>query len=129
MLPTDGCSCHQGAFAVLGLTAVHPFMDGNGRMARLLLNWVLCNHARIPFVVGLCSSEIHRKEVRNQHQHQRVITMIHIIIIIIVIIIIRRHSAALGLTIEPVRLTNRLGINPTYTTGRSFADHTTICVF
>jgi Fic family protein len=54
----------KAAWAILNLTAIHPFSDGNGRLARLLMNWVLRTSLSLPFVLTLCASESQRKEVR-----------------------------------------------------------------
>ena len=37
------------------LIDIHPFRDGNGRMARIVCNWVL-KRCGVPFVVCLCST-------------------------------------------------------------------------
>ena len=51
----------KAAWAMGHLLAIHPFVDGNGRLARLLANWVLvcCG---LPFAVVLCSSDSQRDE-------------------------------------------------------------------
>jgi len=49
----------KAAWAAYHFLAIHPFLDGNGRFARLLINWVLLQ-AGVPFVVVLCGSEDHR---------------------------------------------------------------------
>ena len=41
--------------ATAGLLDVHPFRDGNGRLCRLLLNWIL-QRAGIPFPVNICAT-------------------------------------------------------------------------
>jgi len=45
----------KAAWAGYHMLAVHPFLDGNGRLSRLLINWVLV-HCGIPFPVVLCGS-------------------------------------------------------------------------
>eukprot|EP00835_Amoeboradix_gromovi_P000522 NODE_18_length_40692_cov_0.469183.p15 type:complete len:283 gc:universal NODE_18_length_40692_cov_0.469183:20354-19506(-) len=34
---------------------IHPFYDGNGRTARILLNWLLCRHLKLKFPIVLTS--------------------------------------------------------------------------
>lgn len=54
----------KAAWALIHLTAIHPFGDGNGRLGRILMNAVLRRSLGLPFVVTLCASESQRKEVR-----------------------------------------------------------------
>ena len=53
----------KAAWALIHLTAIHPFGDGNGRLGRILMNAVLRRSLGLPFVVTLCASESQRKEV------------------------------------------------------------------
>ena len=41
MRRTDLSPEAKAAWALNEFLAIHPFRDGNGRLARLLLNWVL----------------------------------------------------------------------------------------
>ena len=43
----------KAAFGLVALVAAHPFADGNGRVARLAMNFLLLKH-RLPFVICLC---------------------------------------------------------------------------
>jgi hypothetical protein len=43
------------------LLAIHPFNDGNGRLARIVANWVLVS-CDLPFSVVLCSSDSQRAD-------------------------------------------------------------------
>lgn len=42
---------------------IHPFHDGNGRMARLLCDFILWNFGKMPFPVNLCMSDWQRREL------------------------------------------------------------------
>jgi fido (protein-threonine AMPylation protein) len=46
---------------LMGVADVHPFADGNGRLARIALNWAL-RRVGLPFVVHLFATEVQRKE-------------------------------------------------------------------
>lgn len=48
------------AAIMLGLTEVHPFRDGNGRLSRIVCNWLLAKCAGIPYAVSLCATDEHR---------------------------------------------------------------------
>ena len=42
---------HLAAWLMYELLAIHPFLDGNGRLTRLFLNWVLLSHG-LPFPIS-----------------------------------------------------------------------------
>jgi Fic family protein len=52
------------ALAMLMFVAIHPFSDGNGRMGRLIGNYVLARLG-LPFVVSFCSSQRLWKEAHS----------------------------------------------------------------
>ena len=58
-----------GAVIVLGVLDVHPFTDGNGRLTRILLNWVL-KRAGVPFVSATCHVP-HTHARTHAHTHTR----------------------------------------------------------
>mmetsp|Transcript_12945 Transcript_12945/g.15085 ORF Transcript_12945/g.15085 Transcript_12945/m.15085 type:complete len:586 (+) Transcript_12945:368-2125(+) len=49
------------AITLYGILDIHPFNDGNGRLARIAANWAL-HRAGFPFVVNLCATPTQRKE-------------------------------------------------------------------
>ena len=54
----------KAAWACYNLLALHPFADGNGRLARALLNMMLARHG-VPFVVTLAASDSQRAAYRT----------------------------------------------------------------
>lgn len=54
----------KAAWAGYHVLAIHPFADGNGRLARLLIAWVL-SCCGVPFPLVLCGSEEHRTAWRE----------------------------------------------------------------
>lgn len=55
----DLTACAKAAWAAHHLLVIHPFQDGNGRLARLLINWIL-RTAGVPFPILLCGTDDHR---------------------------------------------------------------------
>lgn len=51
-----------GAIYMYGITDVHPFSDGNGRISRLSCNWVLRRFLGLPFSITLAATPHQRKE-------------------------------------------------------------------
>ena len=49
------CPELAAAVLVLQFNYVHPFRDGNGRLARIMCNWML-QRCGVPFVICLCST-------------------------------------------------------------------------
>ena len=49
------------AAALYGIAQLHPFEDGNGRVARIVANWAL-SRCGLPFVVNLCATQQQRAE-------------------------------------------------------------------
>jgi len=54
-------ACVKAAYVAYRLSRIHPFEDGNGRVARLLANYVLMGDG-LPFPVLLCASAADRKQ-------------------------------------------------------------------
>jgi hypothetical protein len=55
----EGAAVWAAAVVALGVLDVHPFVDGNGRLARVLVSCVL-RAAGQPFVIALCATEEQR---------------------------------------------------------------------
>lgn len=66
MLPRKDISAFaKAAWLAHNINAIHPFSDGNGRLSRALVNWVLMKHADLPFSIVMCPSEQQRKDYIN----------------------------------------------------------------
>lgn len=49
----QGSDIERAAYAHLQIAKVHPFLDGNGRMARLMMNYVLISSGYLPLSIPL----------------------------------------------------------------------------
>jgi len=60
---TDSMACIEVSATLIALRVLdlHPFRDGNGRMARIIMNWML-NRLGLPFVICLCPTQEQRKK-------------------------------------------------------------------
>jgi hypothetical protein len=58
----------KSAWAGMHLLSIHPFIDGNGRLSRLLINWVL-KQCGLDFPIVLCSSDEQRTAWANALAH------------------------------------------------------------
>jgi fido (protein-threonine AMPylation protein) len=57
---TVPCAELAAAVVVLQCNYIHAFRDGNGRLARIMCNWML-QRCGVPFVICLCSSQDQRQ--------------------------------------------------------------------
>jgi len=57
---TVQCAELAAAVVVLQCNYIHAFRDGNGRLARIMCNWML-QRCGVPFVICLCSSQDQRQ--------------------------------------------------------------------
>lgn len=48
----EGSVIELACYAHLGISKIHPFVDGNGRLARLILNYVLISHDYLPISIS-----------------------------------------------------------------------------
>jgi Fic family protein len=55
-----GTTVQKAAFAHASILKVHPFLDGNGRLARLLLNYVLMFDGYMPVSIPLTEKDVYR---------------------------------------------------------------------
>lgn len=47
--------------ALFGIVDIHPFVDGNGRLARIVANWAL-QRGGLPFTINICATPTQRAE-------------------------------------------------------------------
>jgi len=66
-----GWSLVFAAVAMFGLSDIHPFVDGNGRMGRLIANWALRRGAGLPFSIPFCTTPAQRREYVNAMEQTR----------------------------------------------------------
>jgi fido (protein-threonine AMPylation protein) len=50
------------AIAMFGVVDIHPFMDGNGRLSRIVANWALRKATKMPFSINLFATPAQRTE-------------------------------------------------------------------
>lgn len=48
----EGTTIEKGAYAALTISKIHPFIDGNGRASRLILNYFLLADGYLPISIG-----------------------------------------------------------------------------
>src|SRR5690606_4718704 len=58
-----GSTVQKAAFAHASILKIHPFLDGNGRLARLLLNFHLMFDGYMPVSIPLTEKEIYRQSL------------------------------------------------------------------
>lgn len=55
----EGSSLQKAAYAHLQLAKIHPFLDGNGRLARLVLNYMLKKEGYLPISIPAKQKELY----------------------------------------------------------------------
>merc|ERR1712232_205685 len=60
-IPYDPAAHVKAAYVCYHFVRIHPFSDGNGRMARLMLLWTL-RRCGLPLLIGVCAPGDERSE-------------------------------------------------------------------
>lgn len=79
-----GNAIQKGAFAQSQILKIHPFLDGNGRLARLILNYYLMYEGYMPISIPLDKKDEYFKAVDIFKEQKRILpieTFIHDILI------------------------------------------------
>ena len=64
------------AAALFGIVDIHPFVDGNGRLCRIVANWCL-RRARFPFPINFIVTKAQRREYISAIQETNGATHLH----------------------------------------------------
>jgi Fic family protein len=60
-----GSVIEKAVFAHAGIAKIHPFLDGNGRVAMLVMNHVLIDHGYLPLSIPLEQKETYRTHLET----------------------------------------------------------------
>ena len=66
--PCLNCVVHPVLFAALAhlnFVSIHPFQDGNGRMSRLIVNWILIHYGYEPIYIHADTRPVYFKHLRG----------------------------------------------------------------
>ncbi|KAJ4458931.1 putative cell filamentation protein Fic [Paratrimastix pyriformis] len=70
--PNTGAIIERAALAHLRFVTIHPFTDGNGRMARIILNLVLMRNGLLPIIIDPAIRSAYMAAIQNyQSPHQK----------------------------------------------------------
>jgi|GEM_PF-452588 len=61
----QGNVCQKAALASAGISKIYPFIEGNGRIARLVLNYVLMANGYLPITFEVSEKEEYEKVVNS----------------------------------------------------------------
>ncbi|KAJ4455979.1 putative cell filamentation protein Fic [Paratrimastix pyriformis] len=65
-----GAIIERAALAHLRFVTIHPFSDGNGRMARLLLNLVLMQNGLLPIIIEPTIRPVYMAAIQDYQRHK-----------------------------------------------------------
>ncbi len=68
------------AWAHEEFVSIHPFVDGNGRMARLIMNYILLSYDCLPISVPIEKKEEYFKMLDNYYTDRNIIPLVELIV-------------------------------------------------
>lgn len=68
------------AWAHEEFVSIHPFVDGNGRMARLIMNYILLSYDCLPISVPIEKKEEYFKMLDNYYRDHNIIPLVELIV-------------------------------------------------